>query len=110
MSETVEPAASIPVWDTADRMRKALRESKTSVTAMAGHLGVRQETVSTWLTGRHQPDKRTLMLWALRTGVPFEWLTGGGWAPRGSNPQPTDYEYEGSPARHLFAVPLVTAA
>jgi transcriptional regulator with XRE-family HTH domain len=109
MSETVPPV-EIPEWDQADGMRKALRVSGTSVNQMADYLGVRRETVSTWLTGRHQPDKRTLMLWAMRCGVPFEWLTGLGWAPRGSNPQPTDYEYEGSPMRHLLAVPLVTAA
>lgn len=75
MSEPV--AVGIPEWDTADRMRKALRASRVSVATIAEHVGVRRETVSTWLAGRHHPSVAVLRLWALRTGVPYEWLRYG---------------------------------
>lgn len=64
-------------WDIADRMRKALRHSGLSVQDIARYLGVSRNTVSTWINGRIEPSLQTLRLWALRTGVPFEWLRYG---------------------------------
>ena len=69
--------AVIPEWDLADRMRKSLRESEFSAGEMAEYLGVGRTTVSTWLNGHVEPRLQTLRLWALRTGVPFEWLCDG---------------------------------
>jgi transcriptional regulator with XRE-family HTH domain len=71
-----------PAWDTADRMRKALRHADMGVQEMADYLGVARNTVSTWVNGRIRPSKQTLRLWALRCGVPLEWLTG---APKPGN-------------------------
>jgi transcriptional regulator with XRE-family HTH domain len=68
----------IPEWDTADRMRKALREAGIGVQEIADYLGVARNTVSTWINGRIEPSTQTLRLWALRCGVPFEWLAGPG--------------------------------
>ena len=64
-----------PEWDLADRMRKALRESGTGVSDMADYLDVSRTAVSNWINGRIVPGRQTLMLWAIRTGVPLEWLT-----------------------------------
>ena len=73
---TESPAEpDIPRWDTADRMRKALREADIGVQEMADYLGVARNTVSTWINGRIAPSKQTLRLWALRTGVSYEWLS-----------------------------------
>lgn len=44
---------------------------------MADYLGVARNTVSTWINGKIVPSVQTLRLWALRTGVPFEWLQNG---------------------------------
>ncbi len=78
MSTTeVTPGVAVPEFDLADRMRKALRTSGVGVQEMADYLGVARNTVSTWINGRIVPDTRTLRLWALRTGVPFEWLERG---------------------------------
>ena len=74
MSETL----TVPEWDLADRMRKALRESDIGVQEMADYLGVARNTVSTWINGRIEPSIQTLRLWAMRCGVPYEWLVGGG--------------------------------
>jgi transcriptional regulator with XRE-family HTH domain len=63
-------------WDVADRMRKTLRCSGYSVHDMAEYLGVSRNAVSTWINGHVHPSKQTLRLWAIRTGVTYEWLAG----------------------------------
>jgi transcriptional regulator with XRE-family HTH domain len=67
----------VPEFDLADRMRKALRESTYTAGEMASYLGVNRTTVSTWLNGHYTPGVQTLRLWAMATGVPFEWLSEG---------------------------------
>jgi transcriptional regulator with XRE-family HTH domain len=67
---------SVPAWDVADRMRKSLRHADVGVADMGAYLGVARNTVSTWINGKIIPGKQTLRLWALRTGVPYEWLAG----------------------------------
>jgi transcriptional regulator with XRE-family HTH domain len=67
----------VPQWDTADRLRKALRQSDTGVQEIADYLGVARTTVSNWINGRIKPSTQTLRLWALRCGVSYEWLAGG---------------------------------
>ena len=73
-----ELPAGIPTWDVADRMRKGLREAAIGIQDMADYLGVTRNTVGTWINGRNQPSTQTLRLWALRTGVSYEWLAKGG--------------------------------
>lgn len=77
MSE-MQTEAVIPEWDLADRMRKALRVSGTDVQEIADYLGVARNTVSTWINGRNRPSPATVRLWAMRCGVPYEWLAGDG--------------------------------
>jgi transcriptional regulator with XRE-family HTH domain len=74
---TEEATARIPAWDTADRMRKALRDSGIGVQEIADYLGVSRGAVGTWINGRVVPSTQTLRLWAIRCAVSFEWLTGG---------------------------------
>jgi len=64
-------------FDLADRMRRALRISESSVQDMAEYLGVSRNTVGSWINGHIVPSKQTLRLWAMRTGVPFVWLETG---------------------------------
>jgi transcriptional regulator with XRE-family HTH domain len=71
------PGVAVPEFDLADRMRKALRTSGVGVQEMADYLGVARNTVSTWINGRIEPSTQTKRLWALRTGVSFEWLEHG---------------------------------
>jgi len=44
---------------------------------MADYLGVSRQSVGNWMNGRIEPSQQTLRLWAMRTGVSFEWLAGG---------------------------------
>lgn len=67
----------VPEFDLADRMRKALRTAGVGSTEIADYLGVARATVSNWINGHVTPSKQTLRLWAMRTGVSFDWLQTG---------------------------------
>lgn len=64
-------------FDQADRLGKALRLAGMTSGEMAQYLGVHRNSVTNWVHGHNSADKRTLMLWALRTGVPLQWLEKG---------------------------------
>lgn len=67
----------IPQWTLADRMGKSLKTAGMSVHDMCDYLSVSRNTISAWINGRTPPSVQTVRLWALRTGVPYEWLTEG---------------------------------
>lgn len=67
----------VPEFDLADRMRKALRIAGLTVQEMADYLGVTRTTVSNWINGHVPPSKQTQRLWAMRSGVDFDWLVTG---------------------------------
>lgn len=64
-------------FDLADRLRKSLRVADVSVQEMADYLEVNRNTVGRWLGGGGEPKGLYIRMWALRTGVPLEWLTTG---------------------------------
>ena len=68
---------TVPQFDLADRLRKALRVADVPVQEIAEYLDVSRNTVGAWINGRVVPGKAMVRLWALRTGVPFEWLLTG---------------------------------
>lgn len=72
-----QASAGVPEFDLADRMRKALRQSGVGALEMADYLGVSRNTVSNWINGRVPPGKQSIRLWAMKTGVPYEWLHDG---------------------------------
>lgn len=64
-------------FDLADRLTKSLRVAKVGKAEMAEYLGVTRNTVGNYVNGRTTPDLRTLRLWAMRCGVPLNWLQTG---------------------------------
>lgn len=88
-------------------MRRALRVAEISSNEMADYLGVSRTSVSAWINGRNEPRRTALIAWALRTGVPLEWLETGKaptspsgpegeeYTSRDSNPEPADMESGG---------------
>jgi transcriptional regulator with XRE-family HTH domain len=82
---------TVPVFTLADRLRKAREVLGVDQAELAEILGVSRSSVSNAETGSAVPRRITMRAWAEATGVPLEWLTTGEWAPRGSNPQPTDW-------------------
>lgn len=75
---TEQPASpqALPQWDVADRLRKSLRHAGLGTAEMADYLGVSRQSVGNWINGRIDPSQQTLRLWAMRTGVSYEWLAG----------------------------------
>ena len=68
---------TVPEFDLADRMRKALRDAGIERPGDGRLPRCRPDTVSTWINGRIQPSVQTLRLWSLRCGVDYEWLSTG---------------------------------
>lgn len=75
-------AEHVPEWDLTDRLKKALREADMSTADMAAYLDVEPRTVAYWLRGERPPRTQSLRLWAIRTGVSYDWLTGKGGTSR----------------------------
>lgn len=81
MSQTTQEPV-IPEWTLSWRMQRALAHAGLSVEAMASELGVSRQTVSRWLNEHGGPPRIGFVkLWALRCGVPFEWLAGSEMTP-----------------------------
>lgn len=69
---------TIPDWTLPWRMQRALAHAGVSVEEMAAELGVTRQTVSRWLNEHGAPPRiGYLKVWALRCGVPYEWLLSG---------------------------------
>ena len=78
MSQTLgvtEPA--LPLFHVGDRMRKSMQAAGYSVQDMADYLDIGRGAVSKWLNGKIMPSRQTRLLWAMRTGVPVDWLEEG---------------------------------
>lgn len=82
MSEMPE-VGQIPEWTLGWRMQRALAHAGISVNEIADEMGVSRATISRWINDKGTAP-RTIYLreWALRTGVPYEWLSGDP-SPRG---------------------------
>jgi transcriptional regulator with XRE-family HTH domain len=69
---------TIPEWTLGWRLQRSLAHAEVSIEEMAAELGVSRQSVSRWLNERGVPRVGYMKLWALRTGVPLEWLMSGG--------------------------------
>ena len=65
--------------DLADRLAKSLQVAGLSVADMADYMEVHRNSVGAWLNRRSEPRPANIRLWAIRTGVPYEWLRNGTW-------------------------------
>ena len=63
----------------ADRLGKALDAAGISNNEMAEYLGVSRNTISNYISGRTDPKREVMLLWAMRTGAPLAWLETGDW-------------------------------
>ncbi len=70
-------AGVIPAWTTGDRLRKAREGRGMGQQQMADEIGISRRSVSAYEGGGSTPKRPVLLSWALRTGVPLEWLRSG---------------------------------
>lgn len=64
-------------FDLYDRLRKSMRVADKTSTDLARDLGVHRNTIANVLGGRVRVERRTLVAWAVATGVPVAWLEHG---------------------------------
>ena len=72
-----QAAGVIPAWTTGDRLRKARELAGMGQQEMADEIGISRRSVSAYEGGGSIPKRPVLLSWALRTGVPLEWLRSG---------------------------------
>jgi transcriptional regulator with XRE-family HTH domain len=99
----VSELGTVPEWTVHDRLRKAREFAGLSQSELGEDVGISRRSISAYENGAATPNRPVLLSWALRCGVPLRWLNGGEWAPRGSNPQPTDYKMAFSRRRRAAA-------
>ena len=79
--ETTDVA--IPEWTLGWRLQRAMVHAGLQIDDMAAELGVSRSTISRFLNDNGGPPRSGYVkLWALRTGVPLEWLLNGDVEPR----------------------------
>ena len=80
----------VPPVEQRHKLQIAREHAEIARVDLARDLGVSRNTVTNYETGKVTPRRPVVIAWALRTGVSVSWLLGtdGGWAPRGSNPEP----------------------
>jgi DNA-binding XRE family transcriptional regulator len=76
MTEASQPAAVPPVWTLGDRLRKARETAGLNQSELADEIGIGRTSVVNYESGRKMPSRPVLLSWALRTSVPYEWLSG----------------------------------
>lgn len=70
--------ALIPEWSLGDRLAKARDAAGVSRAEMAEYLSVSTNTISNYENDHTTPPAGTVRAWALRCGVPFDWIAKGG--------------------------------
>lgn len=68
---------TVPEWTLGWRMQRALTHAHLHVEQMSDELGVSRSTVSRWINDKGPVRPIYLKQWALRCGVPYEWLATG---------------------------------
>lgn len=98
MSEMQQEPA-VPDWTLGWRLRRALDHAGLTVEEMADELGVSRSTVSRWVHDKGPMRPLYQKVWALRCGVPADWLTGAASDPAGTST--TDQAENGTTGQYL---------
>ena len=83
---------TVPEWTLNWRMQRAMAHAGLQIDDLAGELGVSRSTVSRWLNEHGAPPRiGYLKLWAMRCGVPLDWLLSGAEVRRPGSCPPDDH-------------------
>lgn len=77
MAEAQTKGDGVPQFGQRHRMALALEFAGLSRDDMAAELDVHRNTIGNWMKGTKPAPRAALIAWALRCGVPFEWLLTG---------------------------------
>lgn len=70
-------AGEIPQWTLGDRLRKARLHAGLEQTELAKEIGIGRTSIVKYEKDVQVPPRPVILSWALRCGVPFEWLSNG---------------------------------
>jgi transcriptional regulator with XRE-family HTH domain len=104
MTDSPLDAGVIPSWTLGDRLKKAREFAGLKQPLLASELGIARSSITNYETDRTTPSKAVIMAWALRCGVPYQWLRTGKIPTSAGKADLNHY----SPLRYLR--PLLTAA
>ena len=76
MSMMMTPG-TVPQWTIADRLRKARESAGYGQAEFAQATSLARATISAAENGHRVPSRANVRLWALATGVPYEWIMTG---------------------------------
>lgn len=74
---TTHQQGGVPAFELRHRLARALEHAGLKPEDMAVELGLGVTTIRNYLHDRTTPRRAVLLAWALRCGVPFEWLAEG---------------------------------
>lgn len=78
MSTQKDDLPAIPPWTLGWRLQRALSWADISAEEISVELEVHRSTVSRWMNDRGAPPRALFVKeWALRCGVPYDWLAFG---------------------------------
>lgn len=78
MGTSTDIAPSGPSFELRHYMARALEEAGLTTDDMARHLNCGPTTIRNYLRGRTRPNRGVLIAWAMKCGVPVEWLEQAG--------------------------------
>lgn len=94
---TIDAAwGAVPQFTIGDYLRKAREHAGLDQAVLATELGISRQTVTNYEKGHVTPRRAVVMAWAMRTGVPVEWITSLGT----NNPRLDDGPDGGGVVRH----------
>jgi transcriptional regulator with XRE-family HTH domain len=70
-------ATTVPQFVLPDRLRKAREVAQLRQADLAEYTGMSRAAIASYEQGTVQPRLGVLRLWAMRTGVPLDWLRYG---------------------------------
>lgn len=105
----------VPEWTIADRLRKARESAGYGQVEFSQRTSMARGTISAAENGKRVPSRANIRLWAMATGVPFEWLVNGETPPDGggvsmsrlseSNRRPFHYKVKTKAPRPIVRMP-----
>jgi transcriptional regulator with XRE-family HTH domain len=72
-----QASGNVPTFEMRHRLALALEAADVSNEQMADEVGKSVTTIRNYLSGRTHPGRAVVVTWALRCGVPFDWLAYG---------------------------------
>lgn len=68
---------AVPTWELHHRLARALEWGEVTAEEMAEVLGVHVNSIYNYAAGRRVPKRGFVAMWAMRCGVPLDWLLNG---------------------------------